>query len=161
MTQTSVKDKPLALIIEDDQKIATIFAHALQSVNYETEIVGDGEIALTWLAQIIPAIVILDLHLPYVSGKDILGKIRADKRLVDTQVMIVTADSILAEGLVDDADLVLLKPISFNQLRELAVRRRPDNRTTDYWVEQDAILFKGDETSWQLVLQISSCIKYW
>ena len=127
--QSKNETQPSALIIEDDRKIATIFAQALQTVNYKTEIIQDGKLALTRLAETVPATVILDLHLPWVSGQDILRKIRADKRLMNTRVMIVTADAILAEELADDADLVLLKPVSFSQLRELASRLRPDNTT--------------------------------
>lgn len=116
---------PTALIIEDDDKISRIFAEALKTVEYETEVVRDGQAALDRLAKTIPDIVILDLHLPNVSGPEILHQLRADERLAKTRVMIVTADSALAESLEDDADLVLLKPVSFNQLRDLAARLRP------------------------------------
>ncbi len=118
---------PLALIVEDDKKLSVIFAKALNSVDFDTEIIEDGKIALTRLAQIVPAVVVLDLHLPQISGKDILGQIRADIRLSNTKVMLVTADSRMAESLRDKADLVLLKPISFVQLRDLAARLRPAN----------------------------------
>ncbi len=126
MSQGGSRKNPLALIIEDDQKIATIFANALRTVGYETEIAGDGAKAISRLKEIVPATVILDLHLPRVSGRDILSTIRTDKRLTQTKVMIVTADSILAEGLAKDADYILLKPISFSQLRDLATQLRPD-----------------------------------
>jgi DNA-binding response OmpR family regulator len=116
---------PLALVIEDDQKLATIFAKALQMAEFETEIVQDGQQALSRLADTVPAVVILDLHLPRVSGKDILQQIRADQRLRATQVLVATADPLMAESLRDDADLILLKPISFGQLRDLSARLRP------------------------------------
>jgi len=116
---------PLALIVEDDKKLATIFAEALHAANFETEIIQDGSTALERLAKIVPKIVLLDLHLPFVSGKDILHRIRADTRLTNTRVMLTTADPLMAENLRDVADLVLLKPISFSQLRDLALRMRP------------------------------------
>lgn len=128
MSQSPLANKPFALIIEDDQKIATVFANALETVGYETEIVRDGQLALTRLAVTIPSTVVLDLHLPNVSGRDILAQIRLDKRLSQTRVMIVTADALLAESLSEDADLVLLKPINFAQLRDLAARLRPPAR---------------------------------
>lgn len=118
-------NKPLALIIEDDQKLADIFSLSLQAAEFETEIAADGQTALSRLAEIIPAVVILDLHLPQVSGEKILKKIRADERLAQTRVMLATADAFMAEGLRADADLVLLKPISPTQLRDLAARLRP------------------------------------
>ena len=114
--------KPLAFIIEDDQRHATIFAQALKMAEFETEIIQDGVVALERLAATAPALVVLDLHLPYVAGDDILRQIRADKRLANTRVILATADPQMAETLRDKSDLVLLKPISFNQLRDLAKR---------------------------------------
>lgn len=111
-----------ALIIEDDIDLATIFAQALRAAGFETNIVLDGGKAVQRLANEKPDIVVLDLHLPHVSGPEILEKIRADERLKDTQVIIATADPRLAEELQDQADLALIKPISFKQLRDLAQR---------------------------------------
>ena len=116
---------PLALIIEDDPKLAHIFGEALRAAEFETEIIKEGDSALARLAVTIPAVVVLDLHLPEVSGETILHQIRADERLTGTSVMIATADPYLAETLRSQADLVLIKPISFGQLRDLAKRLRP------------------------------------
>ncbi len=115
----------LALIVEDDQDLSTIFSQALQAAEFETEIVEDGQLALTRLSETTPAIVVLDLHLPHVSGKDILHQIRTDTRLAQTRIMLATADPVTAEELREEADLVLIKPISFSQLRDLATRLRP------------------------------------
>lgn len=116
---------PFALIIEDDPNLATIFAEALQMAEFETEIVHDGKTALAQLAATTPAVVILDLHLPHVSGQTILQQIRADGRLAKTRILLATADALMAESLWEEADLVLLKPIGFHQLRDLAKRLRP------------------------------------
>jgi two-component system, cell cycle response regulator DivK len=121
---------PLALIIEDDPKLAVIFAKALEAAEFEPEVIGDGRAALTRLAEIIPSLVVLDLHLPHVSGVDILRQIRADTRFANTRVMIATADPLVAESLRFEADMVLLKPISFHQLRNLASRFQSPNSTS-------------------------------
>jgi DNA-binding response OmpR family regulator len=113
---------PFALIIEDDYDASLIFAEALQAAGFETEIIRSGEIALARLAATTPDAVMLDLHMPHVSGVDIMEQIRADERLAETQVIVATADPRLAGTLQDDADLVLIKPISFSQLRDLAAR---------------------------------------
>lgn len=118
-------DNPLALIIEDDPDLSTIFAGALQAAEFETEIVADGQLASVRLAETLPSVVILDLHLPHVSGRDILDQIRIDPRLQETRVMLATADAAMADMLRSEADLVLIKPISFSQLRDLARRLRP------------------------------------
>ncbi|MBN1991914.1 MAG: response regulator transcription factor [Anaerolineae bacterium] len=116
---------PLAFIIEDDDKLATIFAEALRMAEFETEVVQDGHTALTRLANTTPAVVVLDLHLPHVSGQEILQQIRGDERLAKTRIILATADALMAEHLRQKADLVLIKPISFSQLRDLSARLRP------------------------------------
>ncbi len=114
--------KPFALIVEDDDKLADIFSIAMGAAGFEIEIVYDGRAALARLAGLVPDVLVLDLHLPYVSGRDILRQVRADSRLAQTRVILATADAMAAEVLRDEADLVLLKPISPIQLRELATR---------------------------------------
>lgn len=117
--------QPLAFIIEDDQKLATIFTEALHAAQYNTESIHSGEKAVSRLTETTPDLVVLDLHLPKVSGKDILHKIRADSRLQNTRVILATADPIVAETLREEADVVLIKPVSYSQLRDLAMRLRP------------------------------------
>lgn len=123
--------RPLAFIIEDDDKLAAIFAQAVQAAQYDSEIIQNGETAVLRLAETEPEIVILDLHLPRVSGKDILRKIRSDPRLESTRVILATADPIVAESLRDEADIVLIKPVSYGQLRDLAKRLRPADYATN------------------------------
>jgi len=120
-----MNSKLRALIIEDDQKLATIFAAAVEAAEFESEIIKDGRKALDRLKVAVPNIVVLDLHLPHVSGSDILQTIRSDKRFADTRVILATADPSKAETLRNEADLILIKPISFAQLRDLAARLRP------------------------------------
>jgi two-component system cell cycle response regulator DivK len=114
-----------AMIIEDNEDLAIIFAEALQAAGFSTGIIQDGDTALRRLKSSVPSIIILDLHLPHVSGEKILQQIRTDERLAETKVIIATADPRMADMLKDRADLVLLKPISFGQLRDLAARLSP------------------------------------
>lgn len=126
MTTISNK-KPFALIIEDDSKLTTIFAKALQMAEFRTEIIQDGSRALERLSVTLPDIILLDVHLPFVSGEDILDVIRNDERLIRCQVILVTADLFKAEELREEADHVLLKPVSFNRLYDLITRLQAAN----------------------------------
>ena len=117
--------KPNALIIEDDKFIADIFSAALEEAGYDTTTVYEGNTALSMLEEISPEVITLDLHLPTTPGKDILKYIRESEHLKDTKVIIVTADSAQASYLNEQADLVLVKPVGFHQLRELANRLNP------------------------------------
>ena len=111
-----------ALIIEDDLKQANIFKESLSMANFETEIISDGLTASHYLQAATPDLVLLDLHLPRVSGDKILGQIQRAHHLNKTKVIITTADPQMANIIQDDCDLVMIKPISFIQLHELATR---------------------------------------
>lgn len=117
-------EEPLALIIEDEDDLAFIFAEAVKEAGFETEIIRTGDRALARLADVVPDLVVLDLHLPRVVGGDILDRIRSDRRLDKTRVILATADARRAEVLQEQADLILLKPIGYRQLRDLAARLR-------------------------------------
>lgn len=125
MTVQNSNQLPLALIIEDDKKLSFLYSKALQEAEFEIEIIEDGHTAINRLSGTPPDVVILDLHLPNVSGDKILFQMRTDKRFDNTRIIIATADAFIAEGLREDSDLVLIKPISINQLHNLALRFHP------------------------------------
>lgn len=114
-----------ALIIEDDRMVANIYAEALRLAAYEPMIIGNGRDALTHLENNTPDLILLDLHLPEVQGADILERMQAEDRFGQTLIFITTADPLLGEQFREQVDLVLLKPISFTQLRDLTQRLRP------------------------------------
>jgi len=120
--------KPLAYIVEDNVDSVTIFRGALELAQYEVEVAYDGAVAQKQLAEMVPDLIVLDLHIPNVSGDILLQQIRSDERLKDTRVFLATADANMASQLRDQVELVLLKPIGFSQLKELAERFRPDAR---------------------------------
>ena len=115
----------LAFIIEDDEDLNNIFTEALHGVGYEVETIKDGAFALQRLKETVPYLILLDMHLPHVSGEDLLKIIKRDERFENTLVMITTADARLGEIYRDQADFVLIKPISFVQLRDLTNRLKP------------------------------------
>jgi CheY-like chemotaxis protein len=120
-----MEDYPLALIVEDEEDLAAIFSRVLEMAKFKTEIALDGGIALERLETIAPHLVVLDLHLPQISGIEVLQKIRANERLAETRIVIVTADLIQAEAWADQVDATLIKPIRINQLLEVANRLYP------------------------------------
>jgi two-component system response regulator TctD len=115
---------PLAVIIEDHADTADLFARALDAAGFETTIMADGREAVTELATLRPALILLDLRLPFVPGERVLAQIRSDERLERTRIFLVTGEQQLASHLKEAVDLILLKPVPFEQLRELASRFR-------------------------------------
>ena len=121
-----MEKKPLGYIVEDYEDTVTIFQWALERAGYEVEVAKDGATAQKRLTEIIPDLIVLDLHMPHVTGDVLLQQVRADERLANTRVFLATADANMAAQLRDQAEIVLLKPISLAQLQELAERFRPD-----------------------------------
>lgn len=117
----------LALIVEDDEDLANIFAEALRGVGFQVEHAADGQAAQERLKNgIAPYLILLDMHLPHISGADLLTNIiKKDDRLSNAIVIITTADARMGEAYTEQADFVLIKPISFIQLRDLTNRLRP------------------------------------
>ena len=117
----------LALIIEDDEDLASIFAESMRGVGFEVELVADGKSAYDRLTNGAPPfLILLDMHLPHVSGADLLTNIiKKDQRFAKTIVIITTADARMGEAYTEQVDFVMIKPISFVQLRDLTSRLKP------------------------------------
>ncbi len=113
---------PTALVVEDDADLVTIFGEALRAAGFEVSSARSLSAALAQLAVTQPDVVTVDLHLGDGNGTTILDHIHSEARLAKTRVILTTADSAMAETLQGRADLVLVKPISFIQLRDLAGR---------------------------------------
>lgn len=117
--------QPIALIVEDDTKLAEIFSEAVKAAGFEAIVAANGRSALALLPTTTPTLILLDLHLPDIPGSDVLTAIRQEAHLQESIIMLTTADAWLAETLRPEVDFVLMKPISFAQLRDLAGRLRP------------------------------------
>ena len=132
----------VALVIEDHRDISTLFSMVLEEAGFKTEIIRTGDEAVARLADVVPEVVILDLHLPGVAGDEILRQIRTDARLAETRVIVITAYTALAKTLQEEADLVLIKPVSLNLLRRLVARLR----STEGWASDvPTVIGPGEE----------------
>lgn len=111
-----------ALIIEDNPELNILFSEALNASGFITEGVLDGKNAELRLKEVEPDTILLDLHLPQVSGSDLLTQIRQDPRLQDVIVIVASADGTWSSIISEKADFVLNKPVSYVQLRDLGAR---------------------------------------
>ncbi|HSK87425.1 MAG TPA: response regulator [Anaerolineales bacterium] len=126
MNKQMADTKPLAMIIEDNVDQNLVFTMALIKAGYATESIHNGTDAQKRLKEVVPYIVVLDLHMPDIDGNILLTQIRMDERLAKVNVVLATADAVFAAALQTQAELVLLKPVSFSQLAELARRFNPN-----------------------------------
>ena len=119
--------KRSALIIEDDPKLCVIYQTALRQAGFETDLDTTGNQFPNKLSSTPPDLVILDIHLPYASGKDILDQIRSDERWADTIVIVTTADLLLSKSLEEQANYVLIKPVSVGRLMKIVANYWPND----------------------------------
>ncbi len=117
-----MEPKPIALVIEDDEDQNIIFSAALERAGYKVEPAFTGKMAQKLLSELVPTMVILDLHMPDFNGDVVLKQIRSNPKLKDVRVIVATSDSSFASSMDLDAELVLLKPVGFAQLSQLASR---------------------------------------
>jgi two-component system catabolic regulation response regulator CreB len=113
--------KPLILIVEDEPGIADTLQYALRTEGFEPAWCASAEAALASLAQRAPALVILDVGLPDMSGFELFKRVREQ---LDVPVVFLTArgDEIdRVVGLELGADDYVPKPFS---PRELVARVR-------------------------------------
>ena len=120
----TIMTKPEVFIIEDNDSLSDIFTQAMKVAGFEIRTAANGLEAFDKLAELEPAVIILDLYLPGVSGDKILAYIRNEPRLQNSKIILTTFDSLMAEKFRDQCDFVLLKPVSFSQLRDLGVKLR-------------------------------------
>jgi two-component system, OmpR family, response regulator TctD len=116
------------LIVEDTADLAEAIAGRLRKLGYAVDIVGDGEEADELLRSESYNLVVLDLMLPGIGGKEVLHRLR--QRRSRTPVLVLTARSDVDEkvGALDyGADDYLVKPFDFRELeaRCRALLRRP------------------------------------
>ncbi|SFM93091.1 Signal transduction histidine kinase [Chitinophaga sp. YR627] len=114
LTDTSI------LIIEDDKMSQMILSRFLSELGSRIIVAGDGMEGLLLAKTSRPDIIILDSHIPGLSGKDTLAQIRADELLQHIPVIIASGDAFKEnreELLQAGADDYLVKPIEFKALQ--------------------------------------------
>jgi CheY-like chemotaxis protein len=92
-----------ALVVDDDPSFAELMARMLTASTHQDQInvigVRNGREALVVLRDVHPDLVILDMVMPELSGRETLAAIRSDPRFADLPVFIVSAQSQLEANL--------------------------------------------------------------
>ena len=109
------------LIAEDDPRQAEIVRRYLQAAGWDPVVVGDGRAAITAVRQRVPDLLVLDVLMPEIDGRDVCRVLRVDH---DLPILMLTARSSADDrvlGLEIGADDYLSKPYD---PRELVARVR-------------------------------------
>ncbi|MBP9752003.1 MAG: response regulator [Candidatus Moranbacteria bacterium] len=82
--------KKKLLVVEDDEFISAIYAKKLSMEGYEVRLAGNGERALSMMNEEKPDLVLLDIIMPIMDGLETLQRIRADEKLRDVKVAVLS-----------------------------------------------------------------------
>ncbi len=116
---------PTALIIYDEFYNRDVFRIALESIGYEVMDAANGAIGLEILGKQTFNLLILDLQMPVINGREVLKQLRQMPLHKNMQVAVITANIPMATDEIHEiADYVMYKPINVQAFAQLAMRLR-------------------------------------
>ena len=126
------------LVVDDEPDIVALVAYHLARSGYSVSTATSGPDGLAAARRDQPALIVLDLMLPGMSGLEVMQRLRLDAATAKIAVLMLTArreESDRIEGLTLGADDYLTKPFSPQELvlRVAAILRRvrPDDASGD------------------------------
>ena len=111
---------PVVLVVEDDEHISQVLRFMLERQGYQVVHMADGRAASNHVASSSPpALVLLDVMLPYVDGFEIVQLIRSQSAWRDVPVLMLTAKNTerdTVRALDAGANDFVIKPFQPNEL---------------------------------------------
>lgn len=107
-------DSPIALIVDDEKEVADAYALRLRGL-CEVQTAYDGETALSVIEEGVVDVVLLDRHMPGMSGDDVLAEL--EEMGFDGKIIMVTAIDPGFDVLDMPFDDYLCKPIDREDVR--------------------------------------------
>jgi chemosensory pili system protein ChpA (sensor histidine kinase/response regulator) len=89
--QPAAPAAPLVLVVDDSLTVRRVTQRLLTREGYRVELAKDGLEGLERLAEERPAVVLSDIEMPRMDGFDLLRNVRADARLRDLPVVMITS----------------------------------------------------------------------
>ncbi|HXF23228.1 MAG TPA: response regulator transcription factor, partial [Gemmatimonadaceae bacterium] len=121
------------LIIEDSETLALGLRTSFEFEGYNVHWAADGELALEWLGEHTPDLVILDLMLPKINGFEVLRRFRANGGTAAVLILSARDGEVdKVQGFRSGADDYVVKPVGVLELlaRAEAMLRRIEPRTS-------------------------------
>lgn len=110
---------PQILVVEDNRNNMKLFRDVLRANGYRTLEASTGGHALMLATKHGPALVLMDIRLPDMSGVEVLNRLRMDERTVRVPVLAVTAQAMKGdrERFIEAGfDGYLSKPVDIDEL---------------------------------------------
>jgi DNA-binding response OmpR family regulator len=113
-------DMKTMLIVEDDRDLANLFKIVMEMIGFTVQMLHDGRQGLNALTdQSLPDVVMLDMHLPGVSGEEIYAMLR--DRGEGWRVLLCSADVQLVEHYRAQGAKALTKPAPVDDLQRVVL----------------------------------------
>jgi two-component system phosphate regulon response regulator PhoB len=131
------------LIVEDEPDLAELVRFHLTQAGFAAEVAHSGMAGLESIRRSRPALVVLDLMLPDLSGTELCREVRGDAKLRDLPIVMLTARAEEVDRVVGfelGADDYVTKPFS---PRELVLRVRAVLRRSAGEPQQSTLLQSG------------------
>lgn len=112
---------PKILVVDDDYSSRRVVYFVLDP-GFTILEAHDGWEALRLVEEERPDIVLLDVHLPLVSGPDVCARVKADPQSVETKIVMVTASDDPRDretSQMAGADAYIVKPFRPSELRKV------------------------------------------
>jgi CheY-like chemotaxis protein len=109
---------PYILVVDDDADFRIGLRAALEMKGYQVEEAADGEQALAKLAERAPLLVLLDLQMPVMNGREMLKRMRANAGLQDLPVVIISGFGFEWEAELMGAQGYIGKPFEPEELQK-------------------------------------------
>lgn len=78
------------LLAEDDPFITGIYANKFREAGFKVDVAKDGQMALSKIKNNYPDLLILDINLPEIDGRQLLKMIREDKKTKNLKVIVIS-----------------------------------------------------------------------
>jgi adenylate cyclase len=114
-----VHEPPRILVVDDNPNNVDILKTRLESHGYEIVTAADGEAALIRAVEDAPDLILLDLMMPGVDGLEVCRRLKSNRNVPFTPIVIITAKSDAKDviaGLGAGADEYLTKPVDHASL---------------------------------------------
>jgi CheY-like chemotaxis protein len=110
-------DAPSLLITDDDDAFRETLHHVFQPLGFRTLLAGDGEEALRIVGREKVHVLLLDMHMPKLTGLETLLLVKRVKALMPCIILSADLDDVLVEqARRAQAFSVLSKPVTRNQI---------------------------------------------
>ncbi len=120
------EQRPVILIVEDDEEFRAILAQRLEEEGYRTRCVSSGEQVQQMVRDLQPDVVTLDVLLPGMDGWSVLEELKNDSQCAGVPVVVISVAANRELGLALGADEVFIKPLDHESLLKCIRRLIPE-----------------------------------